>query len=86
MDEWHNIIRVLLESIDRRYELLESRYSNRTLEIEKRMNRLENQYEEEFYRLKQEIRHLQERVHDAEAQLLFMQNSENLPNPNRKRF
>jgi septin family protein len=86
MNELHEIIRVLLESVDRRYEMLEDRYNSRTREIEKRMDRIENQYEEEFYRLNQEIRFLQERIHDVETQLLFMQNSENLPNSNRKRF
>ncbi|MCH5584138.1 hypothetical protein MK805_04050 [Shimazuella sp. AN120528] len=86
MNELHDIIRVLLESVDRRYELLENRYSNQTREIEKRMDRLENQYEEEFYRLNREIRYLQERIHDVETRLLYMQNSENLPNSNRKRF
>jgi predicted nucleic acid-binding Zn-ribbon protein len=86
MNELHEIIRVLLESVDRRYEMLEDRYNSRTRDIEKRMDRIENQYEEEFYRLNQEIRFLQERIHDVETQLLFMQNSENLPNSNRKRF
>jgi chromosome segregation ATPase len=86
MNELHDIIRVLLESVDRRYEFLENRYSNQTYEMEKRMDRLENHYEEEFYRLKQEIRSLQERIHDVETQLFFMQNSENLPNSNRRRF
>lgn len=86
MNELHDIIRVLLESVDRRYELLENRYSNRTSEIEKRMDRLENQYEEELYRLNQEIRYLQERVHDIESQFMFILNSNNLPNSNRKRF
>jgi hypothetical protein len=86
MNELHDIIRVLLESVDRRYELLENRYSCRTREIEKRMDRLENQYEEEMYRLNQELRYLQDKVHDIETQLLFMQNSDHLPDSNRKRF
>ncbi|WP_028775588.1 hypothetical protein [Shimazuella kribbensis] len=86
MNELHEIIRVLLESVDRRYEMLEDRYSIRTREMEKRMDHIENQYEEEFYRLNQEIRYLQERIHDVETQLLFVQNSENLPNSNRKRY
>ncbi|MXQ55079.1 hypothetical protein [Shimazuella alba] len=86
MNEYHEIIHVLLESVDRRYEMLEDRYSSKTREIEKRMDKIENQYEEQFYRLNQEIRYLQERIHDVETQLLFMQNSENLPKTDRKRF
>ncbi len=84
MNELHDIIRALLESADRRYELLEERYRKRTDDMERRLSIIEDRYEEEICRLKREILVLQERIHDVETQLL-MQNYNNM-DPKHKRF
>lgn len=77
MNEFHEIIRVLLENMDRRYELLEERYNKRAMDMERRLSTIEYRYEEEIHRLEQELLSLKERIHDVETQLLLIQQNSN---------